>query len=191
MCIRDSLSTVIDGTMLIKCVNFSPSAITIDKNTVVSYANPLSLRSSYSVINKIESSQGLSDDQLRDVYKEILLSKSKKESDLLVLQDSAQLEQILDFLLAHKEVIALGDDKVECCPLGEFKIEIVPDSPKYFYTPSYNLPHKFQADISNWIDDSIIKGYIEPSDSPHSSPLLVIPKKDSAKPKIVLDYSCL
>ena len=187
----NTLSKTKDNFALVQCINMSNNSFTLDKNVRLCHAYPLNYKLEVSSdINTVSSSKGLSDLQLKDAYREILLSKSAKESDLIVLQDETQLENILDFLVKHKNAIALSNDSVGLCTLNKFKLELTPDAPRVIYTPNYRLPHKYQEDINNWVDDCLSKNYIESSTSPHSSPMLVIPKKDG-KARIVLDFRYL
>ena len=191
------LSNCNNGCILLECINLGNNVIHLDPHTYLTTASPIiitepitnsSSTSNSSSINSVSTSKNLSDSEIRNVYKEILLSHSAKSSDTYVLQNPQQLDDMLDFLVKHRNIISLENDPVGLCPLVQFTVKLKDDSPSYIYTPPYRHPHKYLQAIDDWVEDNLSKGYIEPSSSPFSSPLLVIPKKSSSKMRIVLDY---
>lgn len=185
--------------ILLECLNLSPSVQTIQPNTLLTTANPV-LRQEYSShddeffaqessqnVCVVTSSENLADSQLRAAYRDILLLQINAENSLCILQKPEELDNILDFLIKNWKVIALEDDPVGICPLTEFNIRLQKDAPSSIYTPQYQLPHRYLRDIDEWVQDGLKKGSVELINSPHSSPLLVIPKKNGAKPRIVFD----
>ncbi|ROT79842.1 hypothetical protein C7M84_001466 [Penaeus vannamei] len=79
-------------------------------------------------------------------------------------------------------------------PLGRtdvlrHRIDLIPDT-KPIYIPSYRIPHSCRAAFKEATDALLAQGIIEPSQSPWSAPMLLVPKKDgSLRP--VIDYRCL
>src|SRR5678816_4281523 len=127
-----------------------------------------------------DSSKGLSKTELRKVYRESIEEKmSKEDAENSILEKPEYLEDLLNLLMTYHDVIALDDDAVPVCPLQKFKIELLPDAPKVIFRKQYRLPHKYLQDIDDYTDAALEKGYIKACYSPHSSPLLVLAKKNS------------
>jgi len=76
-------------------------------------------------------------------------------------------------------------------PLGRtnvlrHRIDLIPGT-KPIYIPSYRIPHSRRAAFKEATDALLAQGIIEPSQSPWSAPMLLVPKKDgSLRP--VIDY---
>lgn len=113
--------------------------------------------------------------QLRDAYKEILTESIQNETnEAFNLENTKQLNRLLDFLLSFRDVVALDKDVVPICDLEEFLVKLKQDTPAIIYKPQYWLPHQYLTHINDWVTESLDKGYIKPIKSAHSSPLLVV-----------------
>src|SRR5678816_2680254 len=107
---------------------------------------------------------------------------SREEAENCIFEKPEYLEGLLELLMDYHDVLALDDDAVPVCPLQKFKIELLPDAPKVIFRKQYRLPHRYLQDIDDFTDSALKKGYIKACYSPHSSPLLVVAKKNSTKP---------
>ncbi|RXG61098.1 hypothetical protein Avbf_18677 [Armadillidium vulgare] len=112
--------------------------------------------------------------QLRETYRAILTKTSREGS---VLRNRNELERMIDFLIRNRDIVGLADDPIGKYPGYEFKLELEPDCPKVLYTQQYKQPRVYQEGIKQWTEKQLKEGLIEPSVSPFSSPLLVVPRK--------------
>ncbi|ROT75265.1 putative enzymatic polyprotein [Penaeus vannamei] len=76
-------------------------------------------------------------------------------------------------------------------PLGRtdvlrHRIDLIPGT-KPIYIPSYRIPHSRRAAFKEATDALLAQGIIEPSQSPWSAPMLLVPKKDGTL-RPVIDY---
>ena len=193
--IGSTLSNCTNGNILLECINIGTDSVNLDTHSFLTTASPIEITENHTNFNDFSSinatttySSDLSDEEIRKVFKEILLSNSAKTENTYVLQKPEQLTEMLDFLVKNRDIISFENDPVGRCDLLTFKIKLKEGSPDYVYTAPYRHPHKYLQAIDDWVDDNLKKGYIVPSNSPSSSPVLVIPKKNSTKYRTVIDY---
>lgn len=69
-------------------------------------------------------------------------------------------------------------------------IPLEPDAPIPF-GPLYTLSQKELEELRGYIDENLKKGFIRRSESPAGAPVLFVPKKDSKKLRLCVDYRSL
>ena len=69
-------------------------------------------------------------------------------------------------------------------------IELKPDAPSHLRCKVYPMTREEDEALNKFIDDQLLKGYIEPSKSPYASPFFFVKKKDG-KLRPVQDYRAL
>ncbi len=84
-----------------------------------------------------------------------------------------------------KTLFAYDLSDLKTCNVGKHKIRTIECSP--IYTPPYRKSQKEQEIAQQEIDTLEKLGFVEKSNSPWNSPLLVIPKKDGTR-RLVIDY---
>src|SRR5215469_1418021 len=178
--IANSISTVREGKVLISIMNISDSNINLFKGETLTGAAVLHETNTdcAASIASVTESKHLSDDEIRRAYKDVLMAQQKCEDSTQVLNNPRELENILDFLVANRQAIALSNDAVDICDLHKYKIRMKKDAPEVIYRHPYPLSYNNQKVLKDWVDDSLRKNYIEPSMSVHNSPLVITIKKD-------------
>src|SRR5215469_7159888 len=180
--IANSISTVREGKVLISIINISNSSINLFKGETLTGAAVLheTTADCAATIASMKESKHLSDEQIRIAYKDALLAQQKCEDSTQVLNNPRELENILDFLVANRQAIALSNDAVDICELYKYKIRMKKDAPEVIYRHPYPVSYNNQKVLKDWVDDSLRKNYIEPSMSVHNSPLVITTKKDGS-----------
>src|SRR5215469_1159700 len=178
--IANSISTVREGKVLISIMNISNSNINLFKGETLTGAAVLHETNTdcAASIASVTESKHLSDEEIRIAYKEVLLAQQSCEDSAQVLNNPRELENILDFLVANRQAIALSNDAVDICDLHKYKIRMKKDAPEVIYRHPYPVSYNNQKVLKDWVDDSLRKNYIEPSMSVHNSPLVITIKKD-------------
>ena len=69
-------------------------------------------------------------------------------------------------------------------------IELKPDAPSHLRCKVYPMTRAEDEALDKFIDEQMLKGYIEPSKSPYASPFFFVKKKDG-KLRLVQDYRAL
>ena len=69
-------------------------------------------------------------------------------------------------------------------------IELKPNAPSHLRCKVYPMTREEDGALDKFIDEQLLKGYIEPSKSPYASPFFFIKKKDG-KLRPVQDYHAL
>lgn len=119
------------------------------------------------------------------------LDREKIET-LIRTQHLSKLEKtkLLDLMYQNQSILLKQNEKLSATSAIKHKIVTADDSP--VYTKSYRYPHHFKKDIEEQIEDMLINGIIQPSNSPYNSPIWVVPKKSDAsgkkKVRLVIDY---
>src|SRR5215469_9144742 len=180
--IANSISTVREGKVLISIMNISNSNTNLFKGEALTKAAVLhETNSGYATsIASVTESKHLSDEEIRIAYKEVLLAQQSCEDSTQVLNNPQELDNILDFLVANRQAIALSNDAVNICDLHKYKINLKKDAPEVIYRHPYPLSYNNQKVLKDWVEDSLRKNYIEPSMSVHNSPLVITTKKDGS-----------
>ena len=90
--------------------------------------------------------------------------------------NSEEVNEIKAICTNLHDIFHLNGDRLTCTNIGTANIALKRDStPKY--TKPYRLPHTQKQDIQNEIEKMLRDEIIEPSRSPWSSPIQVVPKK--------------
>ena len=97
---------------------------------------------------------------------------------------------LLDLCYEFEDIAFLEGDILSATDTIEHNIELTDDKP--IFAKTYRYPHVHREEVERQIDDMLKQNIIEPSKSPFSSPLWVVPKKIDASGKqkwrIVVDY---
>lgn len=99
-------------------------------------------------------------------------------------------EKITNLCLNYPEIFYLEGDKLSFT--NQIKHEIKTTDSEPIFTKSYRYPQAHKQEVKSQIDKMLNQGIIQPSFSPWSSPVWVVPKKMDAsgvqKWRIVIDY---
>ena len=102
------------------------------------------------------------------------------------LDDKADVIKLEQLLRKHIKAISTSDMDMGYCELERFRINTIPGAVPPKVTPT-KIPLHWQADVKAIIDNWEKLGIIEPSDSPFTARILVVPKKDGSK-RVCVDY---
>ena len=93
-----------------------------------------------------------------------------------------ELGQLQELVKANHDVFALDDQEFGCTGIVKHGIDTGP-----IKQPARRLPFVHREQLSNMIDDLLNRGIIQPSSSPWSSPVVLVPKKDGSL-RVCIDY---
>lgn len=125
-------------------------------------------------------------------------SESSKQNREHLLKQNLRLDHlnfeekksVTDICYKFNDIFFLPNDQLSSTSTIEHEINVTNTSP--IFTKSYRYPEVHKKEVNNQIDKMLSQGIIQPSTSPWSSPLWVVPKKiDSSgkrKWRIVIDY---
>lgn len=106
--------------------------------------------------------------------------------------NSEERKSIIDICYKFNDIFFLPNDILTCTDAIEHEINLNNDNNGPIFTKSYRYPEVHKAEVNNQIDKMLKQKIIQPSTSPWSSPLWVVPKKLDASGKrkwrIVIDY---
>ena len=86
-----------------------------------------------------------------------------------------------------------SDKESQCFPPSrpwDHAIKLKPDAPSHLRCKVYPMTREEDEALDKFIDEQLLKGYIEPSKSPYASPFFFVKKKDG-KLRPVQDYRAL
>ena len=127
-----------------------------------------------------------------------LNSGTPTSSRVKLLQESLRLghlnsderKSVLDICTRYQEIFYFPDDKLSATNAIEHEIHVTDPTP--IYTKSYRYPEVHKPEVQKQIEKMLNQGIIQPSISPWSSPLWIVPKKIDASGKkkwrIVIDF---
>ncbi|GJQ70538.1 hypothetical protein Trydic_g221, partial [Trypoxylus dichotomus] len=99
-------------------------------------------------------------------------------------------QSILDTCFSYNDIFLLPNDTLTCTSTVEHEINLSDPTP--IFTRSYRFPQVHKKEVDRQIEKMLKQNIIQPSASPWSSPLWVVPKKLDAsgekKWRIVIDY---
>ena len=101
------------------------------------------------------------------------------------LQDRQIKEKLSSLIGIYRDVFALAKDPLGTAIGTEHFID-TNDNPPFEIAPYNVAPYKMPA-VQEEIKEMLDKGFIVPSKSPHSSPIVRVPKKDGIN-RMCLDY---
>lgn len=118
---------------------------------------------------------------------------SKEEIKQMIRSDHLsplEATELLNVIHENQSVLLKEGEKLSATTAIKHKIVTVDDCP--IYTKSYRYPHHFKKDVHQQIQEMLDNGIIQPSVSPYSAPIWVVPKKQDAsgkkKVRVVIDY---
>ena len=96
-----------------------------------------------------------------------------------------QIEEILDLFREYKDVFALTDDELGECTAVMHTIPLSDETP--IKMRPYRIPKALEKECQDEILKMLRLGVIEPSSSPFTSPVVMVPKKDGSI-RFCIDY---
>lgn len=90
--------------------------------------------------------------------------------------DHEQKEHLKSFLASYSDIFAVDNTDLGCFPGIEHEINTGNHAP--IHQKPYRIPVSQRAEVKAQFADMLKAGVIEPSNSPWSSPLVIVPKKD-------------
>ena len=112
------------------------------------------------------------------------IEKHLKNVDKEIPQDKK--EELTNLLSSYKDVVALEGDRLGKTDIIKHVIDVPKDS-KPIYIPAYRVAYSYKDIIDKEVEKMREEDIIEPSRSPWSFPLLVVPKKDKTY-RVVVDF---
>uniref|UniRef100_A0AAG5DCG3 RNA-directed DNA polymerase n=1 Tax=Anopheles atroparvus TaxID=41427 RepID=A0AAG5DCG3_ANOAO len=101
-----------------------------------------------------------------------------------------EIGELLPVIHSNQGVLLRNNEKLTASNIIKHKIITKDEEPTY--TKSYRYPHNLKKDVEEQIKELLENGIISPSNSPYSSPIWVVPKKQDAsgkkKIRVVIDY---
>ena len=101
------------------------------------------------------------------------------------LKNSELKEKLGNLIRDYRDVFSLPSDPLVTAVGVEHRIDIG-DAKPFKIAPYKNAPHKLEA-VREEIREMLEKGVIVPSESPFSSPIVMVPKKDGSN-RMCIDY---
>ena len=115
---------------------------------------------------------------------DVKLEKWQPQAKLDHLGEKERLE-IEKLLYEECEVFARGDTDIGKIPEFQMDIHLTDDVP---VNQAYrHLPRKLYEDVRNYLNDLIVNGWIQESESPYASPIVCVRKKDNSL-RLCVDY---
>ena len=118
---------------------------------------------------------------------------SKREEELLSAFDlpdikNEYLDALKQLIIDNNDVFALSDEELGCCDITEHKIIV--DDPTPFKEKYRRIPPSMYADVKEQLESMLKCGVIRESNSPYSSPVTIVAKKDG-RARICCDFRTL
>eukprot|EP00731_Ephydatia_muelleri_P020755 Em0013g482a len=98
---------------------------------------------------------------------------------------SAEKEKLYYLLLEYSDVFSLSNDGLGRTSLSKHRINTGDSLPVHI--PPRRIPHAHREEVRKLLQDMLAKGVIQPSDSPWSSPIVLVTKKDGST-RFCVDY---
>ena len=195
--VAHALVKPVDNEIPVRIANFSDIDVNLDSGTLLGYMYSTSC-SEFDDFQLFEQSlddtrQTQSSEQL-EIDHDITKSEVKKVLPPVDLSSSVltpqQKKEVENLLTEYCDVFSSEDDPYGRCDLIMHTVD-VGDSPP-IKQRAYRTSPKLRTEIQKHIDKLLTHDIIEPSDSPWSSPLIMVKKKQVGnKPpafRLVLDY---
>lgn len=160
-------------------VNTSEEPIVVNSNLSLKLQpiDPLEFQN-HPVIHTNISTDSLK--RTEEVFKQLRISHLNAE------EAQALLQLCSDF----SDIFHLPGEHLSCTNALKHEIKTTSDIP--IHTKTYRFPEVHKAEVKNQINKMLEQNIIEPSDSPWSSPIWVVPKKldasNTQKWRVVIDY---
>eukprot|EP00731_Ephydatia_muelleri_P014191 Em0007g1501a len=98
---------------------------------------------------------------------------------------SAEKEKLYYVLLEYSDVFSFSNDGLGRTSLSKHRINTGDSLP--IHIPPRRIPHARREEVRKLLQDMLAKGAIQPSDSPWSSPIVLVTKKDGST-RFCVDY---
>ena len=126
------------------------------------------------------------DHQVRDIQKvEIPDDSGFDFAQVIGIEEPTQRQQIIEVLNKYRHLFAFKMSDLTLAKGVEHEIELTTDIP--IKRPPYRVSHKEREVIENQIKEMLDSQVIRPSNSPFSSPIVLVKKKDGSL-RFCIDY---
>ena len=139
---------------------------------------------------------GFTEEQFINAVKHVPYTPTEEEIDNAIkqcrldlcdaLENEADRQELEQILRRHTKAISTSDIDMGFCELERFRINTLPGAIPPKVVPT-KIPMHWQAEVRKIIEGWERAGIIEPSDSPFTARVLVVPKKDGSK-RVCVDY---
>ena len=183
------LHEVKQGKITIELTNNRASKVSLEKGTDIGMAEVYHIP--ITVIEKEEIV--LSPEQIQRENRMMHIEGPKTDRDrsliydhLKGIEDPKVKREFSDLLIEYRDIVAMENDSLGKTEVIKHKID-VPTDTKPIYIPAYRVAHSQREIINQEIKRLEREGIVEPSKSPWSFPLLLVPKKDKTY-RVVVDF---
>ena len=184
----NSVGKINNGNFPITLANFSNTMVPFEGNELVAFAT---------IVEPVElaDQSATSDAKVRNcrattfTEEEVLLEKIKLKQHTEQPSFPESESQLIDLLWKHRPAVALPGEALGKTPVMEFEIELIPGAKPVHKTP-YKMPHSQTQIVNELLEDMKKMKVIEPSNSPYSSPIILVKKKDGGY-RPCIDYRAL
>lgn len=165
---------------------FIPRAIVNPSNA---YVPILNTTDKYQIIRKLcTNTMPLSE---YTIYKiDPIHSSSERTAEVLkILKKDMPTETfslLHPILEEYADTFALSTDKMSINNFYTQKLNIIDNQP--CYTKNYRIPHTHKIEVDNQVQNLLKNDLIEPSFANYNSPVILVPKKGTAKHRMCVDY---
>jgi len=172
-----NLSVCIDN--FVKPIRFfvinSPMHVILGINALKEMNVTISFSKNFTKIGTLSSCNHVVDD------KNIILEKISLPND--ITRDS--FVQTKNLLMEYKDIFSNGDYDIGRTSIVQHEIDTGNSKP--IFSKQYRIPHFQKDNIDKMIQEMLKNDIIEPCNSPWSSPVLLVPKKNG-KSRFVVDF---
>ena len=101
---------------------------------------------------------------------------------------SEERESVEKVLIEFSDVFSKDSDDIGCIKNFQMDIKLTDDIP--VHVPYRRIPKQLVSEVKDYVNKLLMNGWIQPSDSPYSSPMVCVRKKDGTM-RLCIDYRAL
>ena len=179
--VESSLHQIKDNLLIIQVTNNRDSNVNLGKGTCVCkveiYADEIKeVDDKVNVISNVSSVT----EQAKDLKKRRIVEQINN------VDFHEYKTRLVDLLMKYNQIVAVKGDPLGVTDRIKHHIAIKRDIDPIFI-PAYRVPYSQKEIIEQEVEKMLSQGIVEPSNSPWSFPLLVVPKKDGSN-RVVVDF---